>query len=216
MDFRWDLLVTIFPILWSGFLTTLGLTLSSLLVGLVLGLILALMKISTNWILKGISIAYIELIRGTPALMQIMLVYFGLPALGLNIDRLTAAVVALGLNSAAYSGEIFRAGIESIDRGQMEAARAVGMTGSMAMRLIVLPQAFRVVIPPLVNEFVALLKDTSLVSVIGVADLMLRSRNMISYTANVFTPLLGASILYLLATIPGSQLSAYLERRFKF
>ncbi|MGB4305384.1 ABC transporter permease subunit [Coprothermobacter proteolyticus] len=111
MDFRWELLVTIFPILWSGFLTTLGLTLSSLLVGLVFGLILALMKISTNWILKGISIAYIELIRGTPALMQIMLVYFGLPALGLNIDRLTAAVVALGLNSAAYSGEIFRAGI---------------------------------------------------------------------------------------------------------
>ncbi|HRC95959.1 MAG TPA: amino acid ABC transporter permease, partial [Coprothermobacter proteolyticus] len=148
--------MTIFPILWSGFLTTLGLTLSSLLVGLVFGLILALMKISTNWILKGISIAYIELIRGTPALMQIMLVYFGLPALGLNIDRLTAAVVALGLNSAAYSGEIFRAGIESIDRGQMEAARAIGMTGSMAMRLIVLPQAFRVVIPPLVNEFVAL------------------------------------------------------------
>jgi len=216
MDFRWELLVTIFPILWSGFLTTLGLTLSSLLVGLVFGLMLALMKISTNWILKGISIAYIELIRGTPALMQIMLVYFGLPALGLNIDRFTAAVVALGLNSAAYSGEIFRAGIESIDRGQMEAARAIGMTGSMAMRLIVLPQAFRVVIPPLVNEFVALLKDTSLVSVIGVADLMLRSRNMISYTANVFTPLLGASILYLLATIPGSQLSAYLERRFKF
>jgi len=216
MDFRWNLLVTIFPILWSGFLTTLGLTLSSLLVGLVFGLMLALMKISTNWILKGISIAYIELIRGTPALMQIMLVYFGLPALGLNIDRFTAAVVALGLNSAAYSGEIFRAGIESIDRGQMEAARAIGMTGSMAMRLIVLPQAFRVVIPPLVNEFVALLKDTSLVSVIGVADLMLRSRNMISYTANVFTPLLGASILYLLATIPGSQLSAYLERRFKF
>lgn len=205
-----------FPILWSGFLTTLGLTLSSLLVGLVFGLMLALMKISTNWILKGISIAYIELIRGTPALMQIMLVYFGLPALGLNIDRFTAAVVALGLNSAAYSGEIFRAGIESIDRGQMEAARAIGMTGSMAMRLIVLPQAFRVVIPPLVNEFVALLKDTSLVSVIGVADLMLRSRNMISYSANVFTPLLGASILYLLATIPGSQLSAYLERRFKF
>jgi len=167
-------------------------------------------------VFKAISIAYIELVRGTPALMQIMLVYFGLPALGLNIDRLTAAVVALGLNSAAYSGEIFRAGIESIDKGQMEAARAIGMTGSMAMRLIILPQAFRMVIPPLVNEFVALLKDTSLVSVIGVADLMLRSRNMISYTANVFTPLLGASILYLLATIPGSQLSAYLERRFKF
>jgi len=113
--------------------------LSSLLVGLVLGLILALMKISTNWILKAISIAYIELVRGTPALMQIMLVYFGLPALGLNIDRLTAAVVALGLNSAAYSGEIFRAGIESIDKGQMEAARAIGMTGSMAMWLIILP-----------------------------------------------------------------------------
>jgi len=125
-----------------GLLTTLGLTLSSLLVGLVFGLILALMKISTNWILKGISIAYIELIRGTPALMQIMLVYFGLPALGLNIDRLTAAVVALGLNSAAYSGEIFRAGIESIDRGQMEAARAIGMTGSMAMRLIVFASGF--------------------------------------------------------------------------
>lgn len=216
MDFKIDLLTNIFPLLWSGFLTTLGLTFSSLIVGLAFGLLLALMKISSNYIFKAISIVYIELVRGTPALMQIMLVYFGLPALGFNIDRLTAAVVALGLNSAAYSGEIFRAGIESIEKGQMEAARALGMTGSMAMRLIILPQAFRVVIPPLVNEFVALLKDTSLVSVIGVADLMLRSRNMISYTANVFTPLIGASLLYLLATIPGSQLSGYLERRFKF
>jgi polar amino acid transport system permease protein len=216
MDFKINLLLNIFPLLWSGFLTTLILTFSSLAVGLIFGLLLALMKISSNFLFRAISTVYIELVRGTPALMQIMIVYFGLPALGLNIDRFTAAIVALGLNSAAYSGEIFRAGIQSIEKGQMEAARALGMTGSMAMRLIILPQAFRVVIPPLVNEFVALLKDTSLVSVIGVADLMLRSRNMISYTANVFTPLIGASLLYLLATIPGSQLSGYLERRFKF
>ncbi|NPV88487.1 amino acid ABC transporter permease [Coprothermobacteraceae bacterium] len=216
MSFRLELLVKIFPLLWSGFLMTLQLTFLSLAIGLVAGLFLALMKISKSKILKAIAVVYIEFIRGTPALMQILAVYFGLPALGVNLDRFTAAVVALGINSAAYSAEIFRAGIESIDKGQMEAARSIGMTYSMAMRLVVLPQAFRVVIPPLVNEFVALLKDTSLVSVIGVADLMLRTRNMISYTANVFTPLIGASILYLMATIPGSQLSNYLERRFKF
>ena len=169
--------------LLQGTLITLELTLVSIAIGIVLAFIIAFLRMSKNKALKGLGWAYIWIFRGTPLLLQIMVIYFAIPimfreAFGntLLMPMFTAAVLAFTLNTAAYIAEIIRAGIESIDIGQMEAAKALGMSYSQAMIKVIIPQTFIRLLPPFSNEFIMILKDTSLISVIGMAELMKVSR----------------------------------------
>jgi polar amino acid transport system permease protein len=199
--------------LLQAFLVTVSLALLAEVLGIVLGLVLALMKIGRSRILSAPAQVYIDVFRGTPLLIQIIFIYFATPNLGIRIESLFfAGLVALTLNSAAYVAEIFRAGIQSIDKGQMEAGRASGLTYAQTMRFIIVPQAFRRVIPPLTNEFVMLIKDTSIVSVIGLEELLRSARVLQSATANS-TPLVAAALFYLAICLPLIYLANGLERR---
>ena len=181
--------------------------------GVVLGLVFALLKISRFRILSFPAQLYIDVFRGTPLLVQIIFIYFATPLIGLRLESLFfAGLTALTLNSAAYVAEIFRSGIQSIDRGQMEAGRASGLSYGQTMRYIVVPQAFRRVIPPLTNEFVVIIKDTSIVSVIGLEELLRAARVLQSATANA-TPLVVAALIYLAICLPLIYLANGLERR---
>src|SRR4028119_1014659 len=202
-----------FDTLLQDFLVTIVLALLAELLGIVLGLVLALMKIGRSKILSAPAQVYIDVFRGTPLLVQIIFIYFATPNIGIRIESLFfAGLVSLTLNSAAYVAEIFRAGIQSIDKGQMEAGRASGLSHAQTMRYIIVPQAFRRTIPPLTNEFVTLVKDTSLVSVIGLAELLRAARVLQSETFNG-TPLIAAALIYLAICLPLIYLANSLERR---
>jgi polar amino acid transport system permease protein len=199
------------PYLLRGLLVTIRLAAVSEVCILFLGLIVALVRISRIKIFRAAAAVYIDVVRGIPLILQIVIIYFGLGHLGLNLDRFTAGVLALTICYAAYEAEIFRAGIESIHKGQMEAARSLGMGYLKSMRYIVLPQAVRRVIPPLSNEFIALLKDTALVSVISLSEVFQRGRELMGWKANV-TPLVGVALCYLIITIPLMRLVQYVEK----
>ena len=194
-------------------LVTISLAFLAEFFGIVLGLVLALLKISRSRLLSAPAQLYIDVFRGTPLLVQITIIYFTTASVGLRFTSLFfAGLVALSLNAAAYVAEIFRSGIQSIDRGQMEAGRASGLSYAKTMRYIIVPQAFRRVIPPLTNEFVMLIKDTSLVSVIGLAELLRAARVLQSETFNG-TPLIAAALIYLAICLPLIYLTNILERR---
>jgi polar amino acid transport system permease protein len=197
----------------QALLVTISLALLAEVVGIVLGLALSLLKIARSRLLRFPAQLYIDIFRGTPLLIQIIIIYFTTPLIGIRFTSLFyAGLAALALNSAAYVAEIFRSGIQSIDKGQMEAGRASGLTYAQTMRFIIVPQAFRRVIPPLTNEFVMLIKDTSLVSVIGLAELLRAARVLQSATFNG-TPLIAAALLYLAICLPLIYLTNILERR---
>jgi glutamine transport system permease protein len=165
--------------------------------------------------LRWFGNVYVDFIRGTPLLVQIFLVYFALPALiGHRVDAFFAAISACSINSGAYVAEIFRGGIQSIDKGQMEAGRSLGMTWWQTMRFIILPQAFKRIIPPLGNEFIAMLKDSSLVSVIGFEELTRRGQLIIARTYASFEIWLAVALIYLLMTFAVARLVSRLERRY--
>jgi His/Glu/Gln/Arg/opine family amino acid ABC transporter permease subunit len=201
------------PELVKGAILTLELTLVGLAGGLILGLFLALMRLSKVPPLPSVSMLYTEFMRGTPLLVQIFFIYYVLPEAGIRLPQISTGMLALCLNSAAYISEIFRAGIESIEPGQSEAALALGLTERQGMRWVVLPQAFRRVIPPLTNEAIALLKDSSLVSVIALADLTRTGNELASRFANPMTVWPIVAVLYLVMTLPLTLLSRRLERR---
>lgn len=209
-----ELLPLIVPNLARAALTTLALTLAALLCALPLGLVIALLRIGKAGPLTWLAAVYVEVLRGTPLLVQIFTIYFVLPAAGVQLAQWPAALLAFSLNSSAYVAEIFRAGIQSVERGQMEAARSLGMTYGQAMRLVVLPQAFRRVLPPLTNEGIALLKDTSLVSVIAMVELTRMGQQLTGQLAApmVIWPLVG--LFYLILTVPLTRLAGWLERRW--
>jgi His/Glu/Gln/Arg/opine family amino acid ABC transporter permease subunit len=197
----------------QGVLVTISLALLAEVLGIILGLVLALLKISRARILSWPAQVYIDFFRGTPLLVQITIIYFTTASVGLRFESLFfAGLVALTLNSAAYVAEIFRAGIQSIDKGQMEAGRASGLSYPQTMRYIIVPQAFRRTIPPLTNEFVTLVKDTSLVSVLGLAELLRAARVLQAETFNG-TPLIAAAFIYLIICLPLIYLANGLERR---
>lgn len=213
-------LVKAFPALMQGVGLTIKITALSVFFGTIIGLIVGLGRISPSKFLSGLSAVYVDVIRGTPLLVQVLIIYFGIPGLMTEIldspvrfDRLTAAVVACSINSGAYVAEIFRAGIQSIEKGQMEAARSLGMSRAQAMRYIILPQAFRRVIPPLGNEFIALMKDTSILSAIGVEELVRKGQLYISVAYQPFPIYIGIALIYLVLTITISRWVAYTERR---
>jgi len=176
------------------------------------GLILALLRLSRFRVVKYLAGAYIDFFRGLPLLLLLVFVYSGLAIAGLRLTALMAAVISLTLCYGAYSAEIFRAGIQAISKGQTEAARSLGMSGGQAMRYVILPQAVKLVVPPLTNEFIAMIKDTSLLSVISVPELLFTAKEKMGVVANP-TPLTVAAIIYVVFTIPLIRVAAKLEKR---
>jgi len=198
----------------QGLGLTLGLTVLALLSGMPLGLAVALGRRVRFRPLAWLCAAYVEGLRGTPLLVQIIFIYYALPQLlGVDLAPMLAAVLALTLNSAAYVAEIFRAGIASVDAGQEEAARALGMGRAQVMRYVILPQAVRNVLPPLTNEGIALLKDSSLVSIIGMAELTRAGQELASQLAAPLAVWPLVALFYLLATLPLTRLASALEKR---
>ena len=195
---------------------TIKITALSVALGVVIGLFVGIARISRIKLLRVLAAIYVDFFRGTPLLVQIFLVYFALPVItGQRVDPFVAAIGSCGINSGAYVAEIFRAGIQSIDKGQMEAGRSLGMTWVQTMRYIIVPQAFKRVIPPLGNEFIALLKDSSLVSVIGFEELTRRGQLIIAKTYGSLEIWLSVAVIYLAMTLTISRFVAYLERRYK-
>ena len=214
MNFDMNLVVNSFPLLLVGAGVTIQITVLSTAIGFVIGLIVGVARISNLRVLRMLAEVYVEFFRGTPLLVQIFLFYFALPVItGQRIDPFIAAISACGINSGAYVAEIFRAGIQSIDEGQMEAGRSLGMTWLQTMRYIIVPQAFKRVIPPLGNEFIAMLKDSSLVSVIGFEELTRRGQLIIAKTYGSFEIWMSVAVIYLVMTLTISRFVAYLERR---
>lgn len=216
MSFDFELIEKALPLLLMGAAVTIEITAVSVAVGFFIGLFAGIARISQIKILRLIAAVYADCIRGTPLLVQIFLIYFALPILtGHQIEPFAAAVMACGINSGAYISEIFRAGIQSVDPGQMEAGRSLGLTWWQTMVYVVLPQAIRNILPPLGNEFIAMLKDSSLVSVIGFEELTRRGQLIIAQTYGSFEIWLTVAALYLIMTLAISQVVAFLERRTK-
>lgn len=216
MDFNFALVANSFPLLLEGALVTIKITALSVGFGLLIGLVASIARMSKLWLVKMLASLYVDFIRGTPLLVQIFIIYFALPMItGVRVDPLVAAITACSINSGAYVAEIFRAGIESIDKGQMEAGRSLGMTWGQTMYYIIVPQAFKRVIPPLGNEFIAMLKDSSLVSVIGFEELTRRGQLIIARTYGSLEIWLSVAVIYLAMTFVISRFVAYLERRYK-
>jgi polar amino acid transport system permease protein len=210
--FNWNTIKKWWPTVGRGFVVTLYTAVIAEFFILIWGLVLALLRISKVKVFRVLAIIYIDVIRGLPLILQIFIIYFGLSYLGLNFSRFTAGIVALTVCYGAYEAEIYRAGIESIHKGQMEASRSLGMTYMQSMRYIVLPQAVRRVIPPLSNEFVMLTKDTALLAFIGYSEAFLVGKEGMGKAANV-TPLVGVAFFFLLVTIPAMRGVQYLEKR---
>lgn len=212
MDF--ELIKRALPILLMGAGVTIEITAFSVAIGFFIGLFVGIARISQFKILRIMAAVYADCIRGTPLLVQIFLIYFALPmAIGQRVEPFIAAVAACGINSGAYVSEIFRAGIQAIDVGQMEAGRSLGLTWWQTMRFIILPQAFKNILPPLGNEFIAMLKDSSLVSVIGFEELTRRGQLIIAQTYGSFEIWMTVAVLYLIMTMAISRIVAFLEKR---
>jgi len=201
------------PYFLKGAVVTIKVTALSVAMGMVLGLFAGLFKLSKVKIVYFLATLYIDFFRGTPLFVQLLLFYFGvLPLFGIN-DPFASAVITCGLNSGAYIGEIVRAGIQAVDKGQMEAARSLGMSHIKAMCYVILPQAYKIVIPPLINEFIALLKDTSLVSIIAVAELTYRGTLVYANTYQATWVWGTIAIMYFIITKILSIFGDYVERR---
>ncbi|WP_031515567.1 amino acid ABC transporter permease [Desulfofalx alkaliphila] len=228
-----EVIINALPMMIVGAGISLLITIVGITIGSVLGLISALARLSNRKFPRLLGTAYVDFFRGTPLLVQIMLVYFGIPRLIIILNEQWAAmsgsqvagsftwniwvavIITISLNSGAYIAEIFRGGIQSIEKGQMEAARSLGMTQAQAMRLVILPQAFKRIIPPMGNEFVILLKDSSLFSIIGFAELARVTQLEVARTYATFELWMTCAMIYLIMTITFSRLSDKLEERLK-
>ena len=201
----------------NGLGTTLLLALVSVSVGCLIGALVAIMRLSKSKVLGGIATVYTEIIRDTPLLLQLYFFYFLLPDLlpALRLSKFTCIAIALIFNSGAYMSEIFRSGIQSIDRGQTEAARSLGLSASQTMTRIVLPQAFKNVLPAMCNEFVAITKETSLASTFYVGDLMTQYQTISGKTYLVLEPLIIIGVIYFVVTFTMSKFVALLEKKLK-
>ena len=216
MEFDLSLVTDSLPLLLQGALVTLEITALAVGLGLVFGLVAALAQLSKFAPLRLIAKVYVDFIRGTPLLVQIFIIYFALPVvIGHRIDPFFAAVAACSINSGAYVAEIFRAGIQSIDIGQMRAGLSLGMNWTMTMRYIILPQAFKRIIPPLGNEFIAMLKDSSLVSVIGFEELTRSGQLIIAETYGSLEIWSAVAIIYLVMTLTITRIVIVIEKIFR-
>lgn len=193
---------------------TLIVSLASVICGVLVGFLLTLLKRSSIKPLRFIASAYVEIVRGTPLLLQIFVVYYGISNI-YNIDALPACIIALSLNSGAYVSELIRAGIEAVDKGQMEAARSLGMTQAMSMRYIIIPQAIKNILPAIGNEFVAIIKESSMASILGVPELMYGAKVIGGVSFNYFEALIMSAVFYFLLTFSLGRLMKYFEGRMK-
>ncbi|BCS52844.1 amino acid ABC transporter permease [Geobacter sp. SVR] len=207
-----DPYLAIFKFVPDGILVTFKVTVGAILLAIVIGLVTGLGRISTNRFINGTASLYVEVIRGIPLLVQIFYIYYALGRF-VKIPDIFSAIIAMAVCYGAYMGEIFRAGIQSIPKGQMEAALSLGMSRGQAMRQVILPQAFKVVLPPIGNEFIALLKDSSLVSIIAVADLLRRGREFASESFSYFETYTVIALIYLVLTLFFSKLIGIMEER---
>lgn len=205
---------------FSGAHITLSITIVSVAMGIFIGLFVALARISEKRILRVISTVYIDVLRGTPLVVQALLIYYGLPNVLQNggIDfkwssAMIAGMLVCGINSSAYVAEIMRSGLNAVDKGQMEAARSLGMTKAQAMRLVIIPQAVKVIIPALGNEFISLLKETAVLSFITITDITRKSMLWTAATFQSFPAYIGTAICYMMLTIPLSKFMNALEGR---
>ena len=209
-----ELIIKYWPLFLEGATTTVLLSFFSVIVGVGCGTLMALARLSSNHFLSKAAKVYIDIIRGTPLLVQLYLVYFGLATV-LDLNDFISGVIAVSVNTTAYIAEIIRSGIQSVDKGQMEAARSMGMPKRMAMRQIILPQAMKNILPAIGNEFATLIKETSIVSLIGIHDLMYSSDTVRGATFTVFIPLLMTAFLYFVMTTTIAFFMDKLERKLQ-
>ena len=202
------------PFILQGIRTTLTLISASIFFGTILGTFLALLKLSKNFLLSGPATFYISIFRGTPLVLQLLLIFFALPqAFGIDLGIYGSAILALSLNSGAYVSEIIRSGINAVDKGQTEAAEALGIPYSKMMRHIILPQAIKNILPALINEFTALVKESAIVTIIGAQDIMRRTQMLGSQTFLYFESLLVAGLIYYIIVTVISGVGKWVERR---
>ncbi len=216
-QFKFDAIWEAIPILLQGVQLTIVITLVGLFFGFILGAMAGLFRISRSWYLQKLAGAYIETIRGTPLIVQVMFLYFGLPlVLGMRIPPLTAGIVAIAVNAGAYIAEIVRGAVQSINVGQYEAGRSIGLTRGQTMAFVIWPQAFKRMIPPLGNQFIISLKDTSLLVVIGVGELTRSGQEIIATNFRSFEIWLTVAIMYLVLTMTISKILAVVEDKLVF
>lgn len=217
MNLDFSQIVPFIPFMLEGILATLKFVSISIVVGFILGTLLALCKITKVPLLKWMADAYTSVFRGTPLILQLMIIYFAVPQLtGYDISAFLSAILAFGLNSAAYVSEIIRAGIMAVDRGQTEAAEALGVPYKSMMVNIILPQALKNILPALMNEFITLTKESAIVSVIGYLDLMRRAQIVGADIYRNFEPLLFAGLIYWIMVFILTQLGKIVERRLRY
>ncbi|TFF23372.1 amino acid ABC transporter permease [Jiella endophytica] len=210
--FNWAVFVRSFPLLLDGLWRTIALGFLSILLGLAGGLLLALGRMYGPRFLRALIIAYVDVFRALPVLVWLVIVYYALPFVGISLSPFASAAFALTTVSSAYTAEIYRAGIDAIPRGQFEAAQAIGLSAFDVMRDVVLPQAIRIVIPPLTNNSINVMKDTALASVVAMPDLLKQATQAQALAANP-TPLIGAAFLYLVLLLPLVRMVAIFEKR---
>lgn len=215
MDFEWSIFIESLPALFKGAVITIEVSLLSIAIGIVIGIVGGVARLSHIRFVRWFMSAYVVIFRGVPLLVTLLFVYYGLPSVGIQLEAFTVAVLAFSLVNGAYITEIIRGSIQSIDAGQMRAARSLGMSYGLAMRRIILPQAVRRVLAPITNESLTLLKNTSLVSTIALSDLLRAGLEVMTWKANTFSPFAGVALIYLLLVTPLVMLNAWLERRFK-
>lgn len=211
MVFEWEWI----PKLAQGLPLTLQITFSCIAIGIVLGVLLALARVYGHRILRGICIVYIQFFRGTPLLVQLFIIYYGLPNWGVRLSALESGIIALGLNTAAYQAEYFRGAIQAVRGGQMLAARSLGMSLPQAIRYAILPQAFRLVLPSWSNEFILMLKYSSIVFTVTLLDLMGQGKRLASRNARTFEVFIVVALFYLVLVFIVSTLLRLLERRIR-
>ena len=211
------------PMLLDGMKLTVIVSLISIAIGMVIGLLACLMKMSKNIVLRAIANVYIWIIRGTPMLVQALIVFFGMPQLiqltidpGFRMDAFTAGIITLSLNAGAYLAEIYRGGILAVPKGQSEAARSLGLSQAKTMWKVVLPQAIKFSIPALVNQFIITIKDTSIISMIGLAEVVNKAKTYVGSTYVYFATYAVVAVLYLVVISLLMILSSYIEKKLKY
>jgi len=215
MNLDYSIIVDRFPNLLRGCLVTLELSIASLALGMIFGIVLALFRISSIKPLKAFSMTYVWVVRGTPLLVQLFILYFGLPQLGIEMSSMTAGILGIGLNTGAYISEIIRSGIIAIDSGQMEAAESLGMSYPKAMVRIIAPQVIRIIVPSLLNQFIITLKNSSIASLVTITELMRAGNQIIYATFRSFEVYTVVALLYLIMCSALMVLSRYVEKKLE-
>jgi glutamine transport system permease protein len=211
-----DIISAALPMLLKGLQVTLYIFVIAIIIGFLIGLVIALFRLAPIKILNWIAKVYVDAIRGTPFIVQLFFIYFGVNSLQIvSLNSTTAGIITVAINAGAYFAEIIRAGIQSIDKGQTEAARSIGFTGAQTMRYIILPQAFRRMLPTITNQSIISLKDTSLLSVIGIADLTQQGQIQASATFEAFKIWLAVGVIYFIIIYLLTLLANFVERRFQ-